>query len=118
MAKKTSTKTKSAAKPVAKTPDVPVVVDNIRALATSLAGIADIPEPMSNGRTKLGEAIQRYADRVAKNIAGAGKKAEKEAKKVEREAKKVERDKAKAEKKAAKIKALKEQIAKLEKSDS
>ena len=114
MAKKTSTK-KTVAKPIATTLVVPVVVSDIRNIAGDLNKVSNIPASLVDTGTKLVASIERYANRVAANLAGAGKKAEKDAAKVKRAEAKTKRDADKRTKKVAVRDALKAKLAAMEK---
>lgn len=120
MAKKTSTKTmpkKSVAgkNPAAKTPVVPEVVLAIRNIAGALSGIANVPSDLSDAQAKLVGTIDKFSLRVAKTLAGAGKKAEKEAAKAKRANAKKDREVAKRAKKIAARDALRKKLAEMEK---
>ncbi len=106
MAKKTSVKTKTAAKKVVNKPVVPVVVLVIRGIAGKLNDVPNLPGDLSDARGKVMASIDRLANRVAKNIAGAGKKAERNAAKVVRAEAKTKRNTERRDKKVAAHKAL------------
>ena len=110
MAKKTSTK-KTAAKSAATPPVCPVIVVAIRAIAIDLSKISDVPELLVGARTKLFNSIERFAGRVEKSLAGAGKKAEKEAAKVVRAEAKTKREADRRTKKVAARDALRKKLA-------
>ena len=112
--KKTSTK-KTAAKPAATPPVVPAVVMELRVFGKELLSVTGVPETLLNARIKLAASLDRLANRVAANLAGAGKVAEKEAAKAKREAAKKDKDVVKRNKKLAVRDALKAKLDAMEK---
>lgn len=110
MAKKTSTK-KTAVKSAGNPPVVPAVVKCLNTVAVNLLDVSDIPKELLDARTKLVGSINRLGVRVAANIAGAGKKAEKATAKAKRADAKKDRDATRRTKKVAARDALRAKLA-------
>ena len=110
MAKKTNTKKTTGSKPVAK-PVVPAVVSAIRGVAVTLRDVPNVPGDLTDARIKVIASIDRLGNRVAANLAGAGKKAEKDAAKKVRAEAKTKRDAGRRAKKVAARDALIKKLA-------
>lgn len=96
------------------TPVVPSCLAELKALASGVSKVQQIPENMLAQRDKIVSSLNKLADRIHNGLGAATKKAEREAKKAERVKAKTKRDDAKKIKKLDAIKVLKEKLAKME----
>lgn len=112
---KTSIPPEKADAPKSETPKVPDEVLKIRGVANTLRNITKLSDKMKAGRDKLITSLDKFADRVIKDLTAGDRAAEKELKKAERDKKKADRVAAKRDKQLKKIADLRTKLAAAEK---